>query len=91
MTELQKQLRWILREGNLTIADLARWLDRPHGTVSGWLRGGNLRLPPLDTCRVVRDLDALVLKITQKGTGFPVPEMPFPERREYLDKLKNIN
>ncbi len=87
MTDLQKKLRWILTEGNLTIADLARWLDRPHATVTNWMRGGNIRLAPFDADKTWKTLNDLQSRISQKD-GFPIPTMPFWDRREYIMKMR---
>ena len=33
------RLQTVMRDGNLTGADLARWFDRPDPTVRGWISG----------------------------------------------------
>ena len=35
------RLQAIMRDGNLTGADLARWFDRPDPTVRGWISGSH--------------------------------------------------
>lgn len=84
---LWQRLARLRREGNLTTADLARWLERPHATVSGWLRGGEVGLTSLDAAYIVAQVSRLE-RMVGKG-GLPVPRMVRAKRREYLEKLKN--
>ena len=36
----QQRLQRCRERGNLTVADLARWFDRPYATVRSWLTEG---------------------------------------------------
>lgn len=83
-----ERLNRILRDGNLTIADLARWFDRPHPTVSGWIRGGEVGGAQLDAAWI----DAQLVKLEtmlRKKRGLPVPRLGRSERRAHLDHLKS--
>ena len=86
----QERLGRLLEQGNLTIADLARWLDRPHPTVSGWVRGTSRigrELAPLDAAWVEAQV-ARMERILRKRQGLPVPRMKRADRQAYLSNLK---
>jgi hypothetical protein len=36
---LEQRLRYCRVQGNMTVSDIARWLDRPRATVETWFRG----------------------------------------------------
>lgn len=75
-----ERLKAVLRDGNLRVADLARWFDVPHPTVRGWVVDGwDPGGGPQDRAYIHRMLDALELRIAQKR-GFPLPRMS-PDRR----------
>lgn len=83
----QKRLATILVQGNLTVADLARWVGKPHPTVRGWTRGGNLGLPPLDAAYVTARLE-LLERMLRRKKGLPVPRMSARDRIAYLNTLR---
>lgn len=88
--DFAQRLERIKREGNLTTADLARWFNRPHPTVSGWCRGGPIgrELAPLDAAYVTAQL-ARLEKWLNKGP-LPVPVgLSKANRRRYFDQLRN--
>lgn len=83
-----ERLRAVLRDGNLRVADLARWFDVPYPTVRGWVvdgwyPGGG----PQDQAYIYHMLDVLELRINQKR-GFPIPRMPPDKRIVYLAEIK---
>ena len=67
MTKLSARLEFCLQYGNLTVADLSRWFDRPHPTVRGWVanqfkpRGG-----PHDVMHVYKMLEGLERLIRER-------------------------
>lgn len=70
----QRRLQTAQRAGNLTVADLARWFDRPHATVRTWVCDG--REPgggPLDIQHAQALLGLLETLIARKK-GFPLPQ-----------------
>ena len=83
----EERLRRVMREGNLTVADLARWLERPDATVRGWSRGGHLAGPALDAAYVLAQISRLE-RMLRKKQGLPVPRMTRAKRIEYLSELK---
>lgn len=87
MNSLQQRLAAILHDGNLTIADLARWFGRPHPTVSGWVRGGQVGGAQLDTAYIWAQVLVLERRI-RKRQGFPVPRLSRADRARYLEKLR---
>lgn len=85
----QDRLCSIMEQGNLTVADLARWLARPHATVSSWTNDGR---EPTGTSFDLKFLEAQIAKLeklVKLKRGFPVPPLAQRERITYLEKLKN--
>lgn len=80
------RLNACLRDGNLTVADLAVLFDRPYPTVRGWVRGGNIRNAPHDLVYVEGRL-AQIEKFIHGGKRLPVPRMSPSERVEYVKDL----
>lgn len=83
----QQRLGRLLKQGNLTVADLARWFEKPHATVRGWVRGGNLGLPPMDAAYVEAQLGLLEQRL-KKRRGLPVPRMSARARSTYMKDLR---
>lgn len=74
--------------GNLTVADLARWMGRPDPTVRGWVeRGISPSGPARDVAEVKAALARLETKVRAKA-GFPVPRLSWNKRREYVEKIR---
>jgi hypothetical protein len=77
MKTFEQRLQWCMRNGNLRVADLARWFGRPHGTVRGWAlpRNNRAAMHPSgsepDVEHVHRLLELLELMIRKKA-GFPL-------------------
>lgn len=75
-----------MRDGNLTIADLARWFNRTHPTVGSWVRDGSEPGGgPLDVLSVMREL-AHLEKTIATSSKFPVPRLSPQARIAYIDK-----
>lgn len=78
-----------MRDGNLTIADLARWFKRTHPTVGSWVRDGSEPGGgPLDVESVMKTLDQLE-KMIKASSKFPVPRLSPQARIAYIDKHFN--
>ncbi len=75
-----------MRRGNLRVADLARWFDRPHPTVRGWaLKGIQPGGGPHDV-ETVKEQLALLEKLIAAKRGFPLPRLsPRARKQEVLD------
>lgn len=82
--KLQQRLDAIMRDGNLTVADLARWFERPHPTVRGWTKGGSVGGPHQDKMAIEKNLSKLENMLKAKK-GLPVPQMSPARRIEYLE------
>lgn len=81
------RLQSIMRNGNLTGADLARWFERTDPTVRTWISGEHgLRGAPLDVAYVEARLAKLETLLAKKR-GLPVPRMKRRDRAEYMKKL----
>jgi len=81
---LKARLDAIMRDGNLTVADLSRWFQRPHPTVRGWTKGGAVGGPPQDRAAIEVGLIKLE-EMLKKRRGLPVPQMSPAKRIEYLE------
>lgn len=92
MKALDKRLQNAMRDGNLSIADLSRWLGRSFATVRGWTRGTMMHGAPDDEAIVLERLKLIERRIRLKK-GLPVPQfvdgkMRAPTQRiAYLNKL----
>lgn len=78
-----------LRDGNLTIADLARWFDRPYQTVRTWAEGVVPGGGPIDREHALSMLELLETLIRQKR-GFPVPRLAPSARIVHLKKVRGL-
>lgn len=77
-----------MKVGNLRVADLARWFDRPHPTVSTWVKQG--RQPsggPTDVEHFHALLD-LLEQLVKKNKGFPVPRLSPGARIEHVSEIR---
>lgn len=84
----RERLERILRDGNLTVADLARWFDRPDPTVRGWVEGTHqIGGAQLDHAFIMAQIALLENRIRRKR-GLPVPQMSIRKRKKYLKNLK---
>lgn len=88
MNAFRQRLHSTMQAGNLRVADLARWFDRPHATVRGWVEDGTEPGGgPLDRAMVMalmRTLEHLV----KKKRGFPVPRLSPSARIAHLAKIR---
>ena len=88
MMTFQQRLKKVMAGGNLRVADLARWFERPHATVRCWVEDG--REPgggPQDAAAVHRMLKSLETLV--KGNRvFPVPRLAPKERIRYLAAIR---
>lgn len=86
MKTFQERLQAVRHDGNLRVADLARWFDRRQSTIDGWLKGSSVTGPPRDVTQVVERVAMLEMAI--KLREIPLPVMPTPRRLAFLEKLK---
>lgn len=84
-----KRLQDILTKGNLRVADLARWFNRPHPTVNGWVkRNLNPGGGPADVNDAYVMLDKLESYL-QRSKMLPVPTgLSPPNRIKYIKKMR---
>lgn len=84
----QKRLQAVLRGGNLTVADLARWFHRPDPTVRGWVNnGGEPGGAPLDVKEVYAGL-IILEQLIRRSKKLPLPRLAPSERLQQLAKIK---
>lgn len=85
----QARLLAVQRAGNLTVSDLARWFDRPHPTVRGWVEDGTEPgRSPVDVEHAQSMLGLLETLVKQKR-GFPIPRMAPKKRIEHLMHIRS--
>ena len=85
--DLHARLQRLMAEGNLTVADLAKWLGRPYATVHSWVVAKrNVRGGTLDRHLIDARL-GLAEKLLRKQEGLPVPPLNLQGRIAYVEKL----
>lgn len=81
------RLEWCMREGDLTISDLARWFDRPRTTVNTWVDG---RTPYGPSGRLALRRLELLQNAIRKKWGFPIAEtLSWKKRADYIRGLRD--
>lgn len=60
--DFQARLARVMERGNLRVADVARWFDRRHSTVRGWVIDGR---EPAGTAADVRGLFADLVRLEE--------------------------
>jgi hypothetical protein len=83
---LEGRFKALMRDGNLTVADLARWFQRPDPTVRGWARGVAVGGAPADKKEISDALHKLE-ELLRKRKGLPVPRLSPSVRIEYLKRI----
>jgi hypothetical protein len=85
----QARLKKCMRGGNLTVADLARWFERPHPTMRSWVEQGvEPGAGPLDAAMAWATLDKLE-RLIACNNKFPVPRLSPQARIAYLKELRH--
>lgn len=81
------RLRAAQAKGDLTIADLSRWFDRPYPTLSTWLQG---RVPRGPAGREADRRLALLENAIREG-AFPPPHVAASHSRrvQYVEMMRN--
>lgn len=84
-----ERLQAVSRKGNLKVSDLARWFDRPHPTVRGWvIRGLNPGGGPADVDEIYEML-AKLESFMQRSKMLPVPIGLSPaDRIRHVKRMK---
>ncbi len=78
------------RDGNLTVADLARWFERPYPTLRSWVENGiEPGGGPIDKQHAANLLGKLESLVKNKK-GFPIPRLPPSERIEHLQRIRSV-
>lgn len=86
MAALQKRLRKAMQDGNLRVADLARWFARPDPTIRGWVMRGVMPAgAPKDIEDVERRLAALEALIRRRQVLPLAPRLSPSERISRLE------
>lgn len=84
----QQRLKKVMAGGNLRVADLARWFERPHSTVTSWVNDGwEPGGGPHDRDTVMSQLHDLEVLVRRKKQ-FPVPRLSPRNRIAYLDGIR---
>ena len=77
-----------MKVGNLRIADLARWFDRPHATVSTWVKEGRQPSGGPTDVEHFHALLNLLEQLISKKKGFPVPRLSPARRIEHVSGIR---
>lgn len=86
--DLKPRLQRVMQDGNLSVADLARWLGRSDPTVRGWVNGIRMAGTSMEQAWISAALNQLERRIKRKQ-GLPVPRMSQRQRKAYLEELRN--
>lgn len=84
---ISKRLTVCLHKGNLTVADLARWFERPDPTVRGWVKGGSVGGPSGDKKDIEQRLRKMETLLELKKR-LPIPRMSQRDRAAYIEEMK---
>jgi hypothetical protein len=85
---IQRRLQTAMKRGNLRVADLARWFERPHPTVRGW---AYLGIRPGGGPHDVEQVNVLLVQLEtliKKRKGFPLPRLSPRERKRHLHAIR---
>ena len=85
---VQHRLQACMRRGNLRVADLARWFDRPHPTVRGWARGTHQPSGGPHDVEHVGELLTLLETLIRTKRGFPIPRLSPRNRKQHVLDIK---
>ncbi len=87
MRTFQQRLRVCVEGGNLTVADLGRWFDRPYATVRCWLHDG---WEPAGGPVTRKRAEARLARLedTVNRLGVALSELPMRQRADKLAKLR---
>ena len=86
MKTFQQRLQRCRERGNLTVADLARWFDRPYTTVRSWLtEGWKPGDGPVTQARMEERLARLEAVVREQAGE--LRGLPMRERAERLQQL----
>jgi hypothetical protein len=84
----QSRLKACMKNGRMTVADLALWFDRSYPTVRNWVQFGTAPHGPRNE-KFLAELE-LLEKLIRKREGVPVPfEVNHFERPAYIEKLRH--
>lgn len=84
----QSRLKKCMRDGNLMVADLARYFERPYPTVRNWIfNGAGISGGPDDILAVEKALLRLE-RLIDKHKMFPVPRLSPRKRITYLKTIQ---
>lgn len=92
-----QRLQVVLKQGNLRVADLARWFNRPHPTVNGWVtRNLNPGGGPADVenayemlIKLENYLKTSKMHMRLRARTLPVPTGLSPAHRiKYIKRLR---
>jgi len=90
MTDFTKRLRRAMKDGDMTVADIHHWFERPRATVRTWVWDARTPQGPAGERAhlLLRHLEA---KIASRS-GFPIPQtLSAHERPNYVKRLRNGN
>ena len=87
MATFAQRLQQAQKGGNLTVADLARWFDRPYPTMRCWINGAEPGGGPIDRKEVMASLGFLETRIKERR-GLPLERMPPKERVRRIMEMR---
>ena len=86
MADFAKRLRWCLKNGNMTVADLKHWFDRPYATVRTWVF--EAREPRGPSGNHAHTLLAVLERKIKRGLVIPAT-LSSNDRPDHIRKLRH--
>lgn len=81
-----QRLQQVMEQGNLRMADLARWFGRPNPTIRGWVKDG---LHPHGGPQDVNDTYAMLVKLENYVLRSDL--LPVPKHLSPVNRIKRVN
>ena len=88
MPDFTKRIRWCIKNGDMTVADLHHWFGRPRSTVRTWVLDAHTPQGPAGNKAHL--LLTLLERRIEKKKGFPIPvDISAHARPDYVRKLRH--
>ena len=92
MKNFTARLKQAMERGDFTVADLARWFDRPFHTVWFWVHEGRQPRQSRGQAKLMYRRLELAEKLIREKRGLPIPlHLSQFERPDYVGGLRRDN
>lgn len=84
----QQRLKKVMAGGNLRVADLARWFERPHATVTSWVKDGYEPAGGAIDVGTIQWRLKILERLVRGKRKFPVPRLSPKARITYIENIR---